>query len=473
MSIPKKKEQEQESIKKKAFFYSFGQISDLVSYQTFTFLTFTFYFTIVKINVVLISIGFILWSIWNSLNDPLLGYLSDKTHTKWGRRIPFIMISFVPLSIIMFLLFLPPISFGIQNELTNFTYFIIIIVVFEFFYTMFSLNLTSLFPETFISVKERTIANNIRQTFAIVALIVAFVLPTLFIPDLSNAKYLLEYQFFGITIAIIIAVAGAIFLKYGPRERKEFKDNYKSAPNFIDSIKFCLKSESFRWYIPAEIANWFVYGMLPTIIPLYGKFVLGIGEGESILLALLLGVAFISAALFINILWRPMVQRIGPRKSWLISMSIWIATLVPLMFISDIITGFIVFFLIGIGLSGSLYIIDIIVSDIIDEDEIVTGTRREAGYYGVNALFLRLSTVFVFLAISLVFNNVGWTIFEPEKITPAIQFGLRALIFIFPTIALTIALVAIYKYPLDQERLEEVKMKIKKIHKEKREKIEI
>ena len=168
-----------------------------------------------------------------------------------------------------------------------------------------------------------------------------------------------------------------------------------------------------------------------------------------------------------------MVQRIGPRKSWLISMSIWIATLVPLMFISDIITGFIVFFLIGIGLSGSLYIIDIIVSDIIDEDEIVTGTRREAGYYGVNALFLRLSTVFVFLAISLVFNNVGWTIFEPEKITPAIQFGLRALIFIFPTIALTIALVAIYKYPLDQERLEEVKMKIKKIHKEKREKIEI
>jgi len=211
--------------------------------------------------------------------------------------------------------------------------------------------------------------------------------------------------------------------------------------------------------------------MLPTIIPLYGKFVLGIGEGESIFLALLLGLAFISAALFMNFLWKPVVQKIGLRKTWLISMSIWIITLIPLMFINDVVTAMVVFFLIGIGLSGSLYIIDLIIADIIDEDAINTGTRREASYYGVNIFFQRFATIFVFLTISLVFTNVGWAVYEPEKVTPEVIFGLRALICIFPAIALVIAILAIYRYPLDGEYLKSVKEELNRIHEEKKSRI--
>jgi len=73
---------------KKAVSYSIGQLSDIASYQAFTFLTFTYYFAVVGIDIVPISIGFIIWSIWNSLNDTFIGYLSDKTHTRWGRRFP-------------------------------------------------------------------------------------------------------------------------------------------------------------------------------------------------------------------------------------------------------------------------------------------------------------------------------------------------------------------------------------------------
>ncbi|MGV9199221.1 MAG: hypothetical protein ACOC44_08420 [Promethearchaeia archaeon] len=51
MKMIKTDQKSTENIQKKALFYIFGQISDLVSYQTFTFLTFTVYFTTVKINV--------------------------------------------------------------------------------------------------------------------------------------------------------------------------------------------------------------------------------------------------------------------------------------------------------------------------------------------------------------------------------------------------------------------------------------
>ncbi|MGQ4872870.1 MAG: MFS transporter [Promethearchaeia archaeon] len=99
---------EKENIKEKSDFeikhaFTFGtaQLSDVITYQTFTFWIFTFYFTIVKLNVNFITIAFIIWSIWNSLNDPLLGQISDRTHTKWGRRKPWIMIALGPLSFIM------------------------------------------------------------------------------------------------------------------------------------------------------------------------------------------------------------------------------------------------------------------------------------------------------------------------------------------------------------------------------------
>jgi GPH family glycoside/pentoside/hexuronide:cation symporter len=152
-------------------------------------------------------------------------------------------------------------------------------------------------------------------------------------------------------------------------------------------------------------------------------------------------------------------------------MSIFIATLAPLLFIQNAIAGLIVFFLIGIGMSGSIYIIDIIISDICDEDEIISGVRSEGAYYGVNMFLMHLSTVFVFITISLVFTNVGWAVFEPEKVTPEVIFGLRALMFIFPAIALLIALLVIYKYPLDGERLEKVKEQLKKLHDEKKSRV--
>jgi GPH family glycoside/pentoside/hexuronide:cation symporter len=419
--------------------------------------------------VILITIGFIIWSIWNSINDPFIGYLSDRTHTKWGRRLPFIIISTVPLGLLTFLLFLPPKTFGITDQVSNFIYFLIIIISFELFFTMYDLNYTALFPELFMELKERTKANLFRQSFLIIGLFMAFILPGLFISDYSDPASLPQFQAFGIVIAFVIIIPALIFLRFSPKEKAIFREDYKQAPSFIGSIKLCLKSKSFRWYIPAEVANWFVYGMLPTIVPLYGKFVLGITN--TLILSLLLAFAFISVAIFMNVLWKPLVQKIGPRKSWLISMTIFIASLAPLMFIQDAMIGLIIFFLIGIGMSGSIYIIDIIISDICDEDEVNTGARHEGSYYGINMFLMHLSTVFVFLAISLVFTNVGWTIFEPTKVTPNVILGLRVLMFVFPALALVLALVVIYKYPLDGEKLKKIKEELHKIHESKKARI--
>jgi len=467
MSKDKKKNDEGYT-PRKAVAYSTGQIADQAAYQAFTVLVFTFYFSIAKIPIILITFGFVIWSFWNSFNDPMLGWLSDRTHTKYGRRLPFIMISLIPLGIMMILLFTPPVSIGITDITMNFIYFMIMIILFEFWYTMYSLNATSLFPETFITAEERIAANNIRQSLLVIGLALGIILPGLIISDYSDPASLPEYQMFGVILAILIIVIGFIFIKFTPREKAEFSEDYKSTPPIKESITICVQNKSFMWYIPTEIANWFVYTMLATMVPLYGKFVLGADATQT---ALLLATAFLSAVLFITILWKPVVRKIGTKKAWMISMSIWIVTLVPLMFIQDVIGGIIVFFFVGAGLAGSLYIVDLIVSDIIDEDELNTGMRREAGYYGVNAFFLRLSSVLVFLAIGPLFIIADWEVFDPNNITPQIIFTLRALMCILPIIALSIGIIAISQYPLHGERLKKVKEDLKRIHEEKKSKV--
>jgi len=101
---------------------------------------------------------------------------------------------------------------------------------------------------------------------------------------------------------------------------------------------------------------------------------------------------------------------------------------------------------------------------------VVTGTRREAGYYGVNAFFLRLAIIVVFVSIGPVFIIADWEVFTPPA-SSEVQMGLRTLMFVYPAVALVIAILAVYKYPLDGEKLIKVREEVQRLHEEKKSKI--
>ena len=76
--------------------------------SAFNLWVFTFYFAAVELSMGYIMTAFIIWTIWNAFNDPLIGYLSDRAHTRFGRRRIFIMIGFIPVLALEILIWLPP-----------------------------------------------------------------------------------------------------------------------------------------------------------------------------------------------------------------------------------------------------------------------------------------------------------------------------------------------------------------------------
>ena len=457
---------------KEKFLFGLSSFPDQFTYQIFQFLIFTFYFTVIEIPTVLMLTAYILWGIWNAINDPFLGALSERTkyRGKWGKRRFYLLISIIPLCIMMVLLFFVP--FSTDGKIVEFFYFLITIVVFEFFYTLFDVNVNALFPEMFPTEKKRAATNLFIKITLVVALILASLLPGIIVPDLvpdelatpsEIAGIKINYFIMAIVAAIITIVISIPFLKWGVKEKVERVEDFEKRPSFIESMKFTLKNKTFVKFVIANTMLWYCYTILPLILPLYAEHVLDIKEGSALIsIALLL--AFLVAAASMP-LHRKLGTKIGMRNELILSMIVWIGTLFPFFLISG--SQFKVLFIFitalqGFPLAGAFYLVDIIHADVIDEDALKFGVKRSASYYGINAFVHRISIILVIVTVILMFGTMGWDKkYDPITSDPLlVELGLKAIIWIFPAIALTIGILMMKSYGLHGERLENMRKEI-------------
>ena len=233
----------------------------------FNLWVFVFYYSAVGLNIGIIRTAFIIWTIWNAFNDPLIGYISDRTNTRWGRRRIYIMAGIIPVLALEILIWLPPLS----GELLQFFYLLIMLILYDTAYTLIALPTDSLFPELYTTVEERTQVNTIRQILAAVGLILAALIPGMFIEDTNTID---GYLMNGIVTSIIVGVAMVIFIKWGAVEREEFKLDYKQGFSYFQALKITLKNKGFVLYIIMFFFYEYVLLLLATIVPLFAEQIL-------------------------------------------------------------------------------------------------------------------------------------------------------------------------------------------------------
>ncbi len=419
----------------------------------------TFYFAAVRLPINYIMTAFILWTVWNAINDPLIGYLSDRTNTRFGRRKPYIMIGLVPILIIEIILWIPPVPIG-DDYFITFLYLLVMLFCYDTFYTMVSLPYDSLFPELYTSVEERADVNSIRQVLSTIGLIAAFLIPGIFI---GNQDVMDGYLINGIVTTIIILISILISLKWGVLERPEFTQDYHQEFNFFQGLKHSFRLRSFVLYTIMFFLYEYTLLVLSSTVPLYAEWVLGIED--TLLTSILLGTMFIVGIATV-LFWRRLDVKYGSRKMYAVSIVVYIITSIPLLIINSFETAIMTVVFMGFGFGGMLYFIYLIIADVIDDDELRTGVRREGTFFGITNFFMRLSMIFSIITVSLVFSKTGWETYKPNPGVDVIL-GLRLLVFLFPAIALVITLICLYFYPYTRDYIINMKSHVQELHRKK------
>jgi GPH family glycoside/pentoside/hexuronide:cation symporter len=180
--------------------YGLGDAGTGMAASLIGFYLFIFYTSAAGMPAWMAGLVLMVARLWDAINDPLVGWMSDKTRTAWGPRLPWILWSAVPLGVAMALMWwLPPGSLWVK-----FAIFVGISVVANSLYTCVNLPYSALAAELTTSTSLRTRLNTARFTGSITAGLVGIVLGGLLLKDHSDAS---SYLRVGALSGVIITVS--------------------------------------------------------------------------------------------------------------------------------------------------------------------------------------------------------------------------------------------------------------------------
>lgn len=210
----------------------------------------------------------------------------------------------------------------------------------------------------------------------------------------------------------------------------------------------------------AQMMRFVTTNALSTGMIFYIKYSIGAPPGQT---SIILATAFITAA-FALYPWRVFIaNRFEPRTTALFGYAATALTSLSLWFVQSLQGAIIAAFLIGIAFAGIFLMDNVLISDVIDEDEVKTGQRREGMYFGLNGLVVTLSAAIVSVVFGIIAPAYGYdTRLEVQPDTVAT--GFRVFMTGLPFAGCALAFLALLTYPLHGKQLADVKAQLAQRH---------
>ncbi len=327
----------------------------------------------------------------DALDNPIYGYLSDRTRTRWGRRRPWLAIG-TPLLVLTFIAFYNLPDFLSGNSI--FAYAMLFYILTGTLDSVINANYGALFPELFRDDATRAKTNAMRQAFQLVAMIISIALTPMVTEALG----------YGLTALLYGLIGGGVilYMTFTCPEREPAPD--EARPALGKALKDLLTNKKF-WI--AGLANAFYSAAMSLVlasVTFYVQYALGLSSGQAtFLLAAVMVVAIAGVSL-----WVWLVKSFSLIPVWRSSLALLALTFIPLYFASSLSTAVIFAAFIGLGFSGVITTMDLIGAKIMDEDTQKHGLRREGIISNALGFMNRLNGLFTSAAYLLVGRLYGF-----------------------------------------------------------------
>ena len=411
-----------------------------------------------------IGIAATVYALWNAINDPLFGYITDNTRSKHGRRIPYMRFTAPFLALTFILVWFAPPQAGQQ---ALFWWMLVTMLLYDTFYTIIGLVYSALLPEVAESDAHRNDLQISSSLFAMLGTLLGFLIPDMVRPKAGETSLIPLY-----VAMIIVGVVSMILIlitTFKVKERPEFSVVDDPVPLW-DAIKFTFTSKSFLVLVAENFMAILMSSLILGSIFYLADYVLQWPAMQ------LLAFLFIPLILGIPLttLFRKWLGVVGAQQFLLVLAGVGLISVafVPKALIPVCIA------LAGLGLAGPQTLTNILFAQVADEDELRSGARREGAFFGVNALITKPAqsiaiwiTPFILERTSFITraSNLG-EIFLDQP-TEAIL-GIKLFSGVIPGVACLLGALLLVWYPLRGKRLKEMQEKVLALHQEKREKLE-
>ena len=406
-----------------------------------------FYSDTVLVPLAWVALAGALARVLDAIVDPFVGWLSDHTHTRWGRRRPWIAIA-APIAALVFVaLFTPPSWLSTSSAAV---WFGTCMMLFFMLNMLYGLPHAALGPELTLDYHERSTLFAVREGFALVGTLVAAIVPGL-LTNLLALDQRHAFALMSVSYAILMVVLYWL-LVLRVRERPDFVER-KSNP-LVPGVRRSLRNRPFAvLFLCYAVAS--IPGAIPGLLmPYFNRYVLNpppldqkVADGW---LTVFLAAYFLSGLVCVP-LWLALAKRIGKLNAWLTSFVMGITGGIALFSLGEgnNLACLVVIIWAGSSFGAGLFLPPAIQADVIDYDELHTGKRREAQYL---ALWGLVPKFIVIPSASLPLALLAWLGYQPNAAQPAdVLFAIRAVFALTPAAFSIAAFFIAWRFPIDEK----------------------
>jgi len=378
---------------------------------------------------------------WDYINDPIIGHITDRTRSRWGRRRPFLLFAALPLALAFTLMWWRP---PLHGDLPLAIYYAAAYVLFEAVATFAYIPYFALTPELTPDYDERTSLTATRMFFSIFGSLVAFTVP-LMIVEGFRPEYAGRVLLMGATFGVISALP--LLIVFGTaRERPELMA--QAQPSIAGSARAAVRNRPFLFGLGIYLFTWVSVSILQAILLFFIKYVVGREAQSDLVMATIFVVAICALPL-----WQWMSRRLNKRWAYIAGIAFWavvqlvLASLgpaTPLPFILGLCV------LAGIGVSAAHVLPWSIIPDAIEWGEWHTGERHEGMFYSLITLAQKIAASAAVPLALLVLDATGYIPNSASQPLAAIT-GIRIVAGPVPAVLLCLGIVFALLYPLGRE----------------------
>ena len=367
---------------------------------------------VVGIEPRLASLGALIGIIWDAVNDPIIGVLSDRVKSKLGRRRPFLLYFAIPFGISFVMLWSAP---NWDSQIGLLTYVTLSFMISDTLVTLVGVPYLALTPDLTQDYDERTSLTSFRTVFQLLsAMVVVVAAPMIVDAVIQNGGT--QQQGFMAAGAVFGAIGALPLLLIGIFVREKYSSEDQEEIPFRETIRIAWQNVPFRYAVGIYMFNWSAVDMVAITFPFFLLYWVAQGDllakitifGVDLALeSAFFGTMMLSCVLFVP-LWMWLSERFNKIQAYIGGMTAWILVELLIFTIQPGETNYLLLIasLAGIGVSAAYILPDSILPDVIEWDELRTGRRQEGIYYGIRTLIRKLTGA---LVIFVTLQILGWS----------------------------------------------------------------